>query len=230
MQTKASFRDKLGDVHTRIMRKNYEPVPQWWFYTILVIVIGLAFLTCEGFNKQLQLPYWGSDLGRRLGYDLHSPHWSHHSHHQPATGSECHQRADHRIHVPGKATGQSGIQDIWLHKHVPSNHVSVRLQAGTLQEDNTSKIHVHRSASGDYNRVVSILRDSVVATRVSILHLPTDKTCPGKPLDVPGGRGILQRLNNLGRCRTNARAWQTRPLPGHEQLFPDRSPRPGPTF
>ncbi|KAL9660216.1 hypothetical protein QQ045_025028 [Rhodiola kirilowii] len=59
MQTKASFRDKFGDVHTRIMRKNYEPVPQWWFYTILFIVIGLAFLTCEGFNKQLQLPYWG---------------------------------------------------------------------------------------------------------------------------------------------------------------------------
>uniref|UniRef100_A0A7N0UCG8 Oligopeptide transporter 1 n=1 Tax=Kalanchoe fedtschenkoi TaxID=63787 RepID=A0A7N0UCG8_KALFE len=58
-QTKASFSDKFGDVHTRIMKKNYEPVPQWWFYTILIIVIGLALFTCEGFGKQLQLPYWG---------------------------------------------------------------------------------------------------------------------------------------------------------------------------
>ncbi|XP_047317162.1 oligopeptide transporter 1-like [Impatiens glandulifera] len=58
-QTKSSLKDKSGDVHTRIMRKNYDAVPQWWFYTILVIVIGLAVLTCEGFGRQLQLPYWG---------------------------------------------------------------------------------------------------------------------------------------------------------------------------
>lgn len=65
-QTRASFRDKFGDVHTRIMRKNYEQVPQWWFYAILVVMIGLAFLTCEGFNKQLQLPYWGVILAVAL--------------------------------------------------------------------------------------------------------------------------------------------------------------------
>ncbi|XP_059663688.1 oligopeptide transporter 1-like [Cornus florida] len=58
-QTKASFQDKFGDVHTRLMKKNYDPVPQWWFYAILVVVIGVALLTCEGFGRQLQLPYWG---------------------------------------------------------------------------------------------------------------------------------------------------------------------------
>ncbi|CAK7323351.1 unnamed protein product [Dovyalis caffra] len=58
-QTKAAFQDKYADVHTRIMKKNYEAVPQWWFYTLLIIVIGLAMLTCEGFGRQLQLPYWG---------------------------------------------------------------------------------------------------------------------------------------------------------------------------
>ncbi|KAL6990604.1 oligopeptide transporter [Sarracenia purpurea var. burkii] len=58
-QTKASFQHKLGDVHTRLMKKNYDAVPQWWFYSLLILVIGLTMLTCEGFGKQLQLPYWG---------------------------------------------------------------------------------------------------------------------------------------------------------------------------
>lgn len=41
------------------MKKNYDPVPQWWFYSILIIVVGLSLLACEGFGRQLQLPYWG---------------------------------------------------------------------------------------------------------------------------------------------------------------------------
>ncbi|KAK4491788.1 hypothetical protein RD792_002564 [Penstemon davidsonii] len=47
------------DVHTRIMKKNYEAVPVWWFYTILAVVFGLSLLACEGFDKQVQLPWWG---------------------------------------------------------------------------------------------------------------------------------------------------------------------------
>ncbi|KAJ0809750.1 putative oligopeptide transporter, OPT superfamily [Helianthus annuus] len=62
-QTRASFGDKFVDVHTRIMKKNYDPVPQWWFYPLLILITGLALLTCEGFGRQLQLPYWGVLLG-----------------------------------------------------------------------------------------------------------------------------------------------------------------------
>ncbi|XAR53888.1 hypothetical protein NMG60_11022605 [Bertholletia excelsa] len=58
-QTKASFELKFGDVHTRLMKKNYPAVPQWWFHSLLVVVIALAMFACEGFNRQLQLPYWG---------------------------------------------------------------------------------------------------------------------------------------------------------------------------
>ncbi|KAL5699954.1 oligopeptide transporter [Ranunculus cassubicifolius] len=57
-QTKAVLRENGGDVHARLMRK-YEAVPQWWFYIVLVLVFGLAVVACEGFGKQLQLPYWG---------------------------------------------------------------------------------------------------------------------------------------------------------------------------
>ncbi|XP_030442110.2 oligopeptide transporter 1-like [Syzygium oleosum] len=49
----------LRDVHTRLMKQNYEAVPQWWFHTILIIVFGLALWVCEGFGKKLQLPWWG---------------------------------------------------------------------------------------------------------------------------------------------------------------------------
>lgn len=58
-QAKASIQDQFDDVHTRLMKKNYDPVPQWWFYTLLILVIGLAMVACEGFDRQLQLPYWG---------------------------------------------------------------------------------------------------------------------------------------------------------------------------
>lgn len=47
------------DVHTRIMKRNYKEVPQWWFHVLLLVVFCLAVFTCEGFGKQLQLPWWG---------------------------------------------------------------------------------------------------------------------------------------------------------------------------
>ena len=58
-RTTSAARDKFGDVHTRLMKKNYEPVPQWWFHIILVLTVGLSIYACEGFNQQLQLPWWG---------------------------------------------------------------------------------------------------------------------------------------------------------------------------
>ncbi|KAI5427018.1 oligopeptide transporter [Lathyrus oleraceus] len=50
---------QLGDVHTRIMKKNYKQVPDWWFITILILMVMMALVACEGFGKQLQLPWWG---------------------------------------------------------------------------------------------------------------------------------------------------------------------------
>lgn len=55
----AALRDQLGDVHTKIMKKNYEEVPQWWFHIILIAMVAFAIFCCEGFDKQLQLPWWG---------------------------------------------------------------------------------------------------------------------------------------------------------------------------
>ncbi|KDP39295.1 hypothetical protein JCGZ_01052 [Jatropha curcas] len=58
-KTAGALKDQFTDVHTRLMKKNYEEVPQWWFVTILVISVALSLLAVEGFNKQLQLPWWG---------------------------------------------------------------------------------------------------------------------------------------------------------------------------
>ncbi|KAK8936897.1 Oligopeptide transporter 1 [Platanthera zijinensis] len=54
----SSSKEEKVDVHTRLM-KNYEAVPQWWFYGLLVIVIPVSVFTCVGFGAQLQLPWWG---------------------------------------------------------------------------------------------------------------------------------------------------------------------------
>ena len=58
-KTTTALKGQAGDVHTRIMKRNYEQVPEWWFMTILVLMIILALACCEGFDKQLQLPWWG---------------------------------------------------------------------------------------------------------------------------------------------------------------------------
>jgi hypothetical protein len=58
-KTSTTLKQQAGDVHTRIMKKNYKQVPEWWFISILVLMTILAFICCEGFGKQLQLPWWG---------------------------------------------------------------------------------------------------------------------------------------------------------------------------
>ncbi|QCE01855.1 oligopeptide transporter 1-like [Vigna unguiculata] len=72
-KTTAELKEKtFGDVHTRIMKKNYEQVPEWWFVSILVVMVVVALITCEGFGKQLQLPWWGvlMSLGIALVFTL----------------------------------------------------------------------------------------------------------------------------------------------------------------
>ncbi|KAK9156365.1 hypothetical protein Sjap_003845 [Stephania japonica] len=67
-QTRDMLRNQYNDIHTRLMKKNYSVVPQWWFYIILAVVAGLSMLACEGFDKQLQLPYWGIILAMGLAF------------------------------------------------------------------------------------------------------------------------------------------------------------------
>ncbi|KAJ0572225.1 putative oligopeptide transporter, OPT superfamily [Helianthus annuus] len=57
-QSKSSFKDKKVDIHTRLMSK-YKQVPEWWFWCILFVNISLSIFTCEYYNEQLQLPWWG---------------------------------------------------------------------------------------------------------------------------------------------------------------------------
>ncbi|RWR86505.1 oligopeptide transporter 1-like protein [Cinnamomum micranthum f. kanehirae] len=65
-QAKSTYKTEFEDIHTRTMKKNYAVVPHWWFLIILAIVGGLALYTCEGFHKQMQLPYWGLFLAAAI--------------------------------------------------------------------------------------------------------------------------------------------------------------------
>ncbi|KAG6523350.1 hypothetical protein ZIOFF_013206 [Zingiber officinale] len=57
-QFKKAYKDDEQDVHSRLMKQNYESVPRWWFYIIFFPMIGMAILVCEGFGGQIQLRYW----------------------------------------------------------------------------------------------------------------------------------------------------------------------------
>ncbi|KAH9710957.1 oligopeptide transporter 1 [Citrus sinensis] len=56
--SKSAFEEKGMDVHTKLMRK-YKQVPEWWFTCILLINIAATIFTCQYYNNQLQLPWWG---------------------------------------------------------------------------------------------------------------------------------------------------------------------------
>jgi len=58
-KTRSVVKDHAVDIHTRLMKKNYDVVPQWWFHIILISMVALSIFACEGFDKQLQLPWWG---------------------------------------------------------------------------------------------------------------------------------------------------------------------------
>ncbi|XP_028805920.1 oligopeptide transporter 7-like [Neltuma alba] len=57
-QTKSSWVKSKMDIHTRLMRR-YKQVPEWWFVCILIVTIAGTIFTCEYYNEQLQLPWWG---------------------------------------------------------------------------------------------------------------------------------------------------------------------------
>ncbi|KAF8082171.1 hypothetical protein N665_0845s0029 [Sinapis alba] len=69
----SSIKDKFGDVHTRLMKKNYKEVPHWWFLAVLIISFVLALYACEGFSKQLQLPWWGLLLACAVAFTFTLP-------------------------------------------------------------------------------------------------------------------------------------------------------------
>ncbi|KAJ8762461.1 hypothetical protein K2173_007900 [Erythroxylum novogranatense] len=46
------------DIHTRLMKK-YEPIPGWWFHSILVAALVLSLLLCILMRNEVQMPWWG---------------------------------------------------------------------------------------------------------------------------------------------------------------------------
>jgi hypothetical protein len=46
------------DIHVQMMNR-YKSIPTWWFVLLLLPLMGLSVFACEGFGKELQLPYWG---------------------------------------------------------------------------------------------------------------------------------------------------------------------------
>ncbi|XP_027347097.1 oligopeptide transporter 7-like [Abrus precatorius] len=56
--SKSAFQEKI-DIHTKLMRKHYKQVPEWWFVCILLFNITVIMFMCEYFDDKLQLPWWG---------------------------------------------------------------------------------------------------------------------------------------------------------------------------
>ncbi|CAL5392461.1 unnamed protein product [Camellia sinensis] len=98
--TAVALQKQMGDVHTRIMKRNYEEVPSWWFYNILAVTLALSLITCEGFGRQLQLPWWGILLACAMALFFTLPIGIITA--TTTTGSKCDHRVGNWVFVPGK--------------------------------------------------------------------------------------------------------------------------------
>ncbi|CAN1226912.1 Oligopeptide transporter 7, partial [Linum perenne] len=70
--SKSAFQEKQMDVHTKLMRK-YNQVPEWWFFSMLVLNIAATIFICEFYKDQLQLPWWGVLLACGLSFFVTLP-------------------------------------------------------------------------------------------------------------------------------------------------------------
>ncbi|KAI4357016.1 hypothetical protein L6164_000995 [Bauhinia variegata] len=57
--SKYAFQEKKMDIHTKLMKKNYKQVPEWWFIFIIFFNITATVFICQYYNNELQLPWWG---------------------------------------------------------------------------------------------------------------------------------------------------------------------------
>ncbi|CAL1384779.1 unnamed protein product [Linum trigynum] len=72
-KTTGGTKDEDTDVHTRLMRRNYEVVPQWWFMVILFVSFALSLLAIGGFGRELQLPWWALILACAFAFAFTLP-------------------------------------------------------------------------------------------------------------------------------------------------------------
>ncbi|XP_058080594.1 oligopeptide transporter 4-like [Magnolia sinica] len=63
---RASYKGK-EDIHTRLMRK-YKDIPEWWFYLLLVVTVGISLIMCTVLKDQVQLPWWGLLLACAIAF------------------------------------------------------------------------------------------------------------------------------------------------------------------
>ncbi|CAH1423699.1 unnamed protein product [Lactuca virosa] len=55
----------------------------------------------------------GNYLSNWFGCHIHLARWCYCSYHKPGSRSKCDHRANHRVYVPGEATSQCGVQNLW---------------------------------------------------------------------------------------------------------------------
>ncbi|CAI0390698.1 unnamed protein product [Linum tenue] len=64
---RASYNEK-EDVHTRLMKQNYDDIPGWWFHSLLAVSIAVSLVLCTVLQDQVQMPWWGLIFASALAF------------------------------------------------------------------------------------------------------------------------------------------------------------------
>ena len=150
------------------MRK-YRAVPQWWFIIVLIFTVMVTIGVCEGFDKQVQLSWWGVLFSCSLAFFFTLPIGAI----KGTTNQVCcvyiivillifiglisyftndtEAWSKHYflmyfwVYITGHTSGHRLLWDLQHRYNEPSSHFSSRFQAGPLHEDSSMDYVYHSS-------------------------------------------------------------------------------------
>ena len=150
--------------------ENIEQSRNWWFIIVLIFTVMVTIGVCEGFNKQVQLSWWGVLFSCSLAFFFTLPIgiikattnqvWcvyiirillicigliSYLITNDAEAWSKHYFRIYFRVYFTVHTSGQRLLQDLQWRYNEPSSHFSSRFQAGPLHEDSSTDYVYHSS-------------------------------------------------------------------------------------
>ncbi|KAF9609651.1 hypothetical protein IFM89_017830 [Coptis chinensis] len=149
-----SYKGKV-DIHTRLMR-SYEDIPNWWFYLLLLVTVGISLFLCTVLNDQIQMPWWGLLFSCVLAFVFTLPISIITATTNQTPGLNIITEYVMGIIYPGRPIANVCFKTYGYMSMAQSRFLPQRFQAWPLHEDPT-KIHVLSPVLGHAQVIVSSL-------------------------------------------------------------------------
>jgi len=135
------------DIHVRLNRR-YPEVPDWWYYTLFLMMMFLSIVVCEAWDTRL--PWWGFLVTQLIPFIFTLPIGMVQAITNVQIGKlysltrslmcriECDYRVCGWVYASWKTTCKYDDQNIWVYDDVPRTFLCGRLKTWLLHESSSS--------------------------------------------------------------------------------------------